>query len=70
MVLVSGLTENRMFHRMEIIVSTVESGEECFVGRYVNIASRTTIKAHFVYAMIEDHSRYVEFIRNNGIYTW
>lgn len=53
-----------MFHRMEIIVSTLfESGEgSVFVGRYVNIASGTTIKAHFVYAMIEDHSRYVEFI--------
>ena len=41
----------------------IESGEgSVFVGRYVNIASGTTIKAHFVYAMIEDHSRYVEFI--------
>ena len=41
----------------------IESGEgSVFVGRYVNIASGTIIKAHFVYAMIEDHSRYVEFI--------
>lgn len=52
-----------MFHRMEIIVSTLLNREgSVFVGRYVNIASGTTIKAHFVYAMIEDHSRYVEFI--------
>lgn len=41
----------------------IESGEgSVFVGRYPNIASGTTIKAHFVYVMIDDHSRYVEFI--------
>lgn len=41
----------------------IESGEgNVFVGRYSNIASGTTIKAHFVYAMIEDSGRYVEFI--------
>ena len=64
MVLVIGLTENRMFHRMDDnCVYFIDSGEgSVFVGRYVNIASGTTIKAHFVYAMIEDHSRYVEFI--------
>lgn len=41
----------------------VESGEgNVSIGRYINISSGTVVQAHFVYAMIEDQSRYIEFI--------
>lgn len=40
-----------------------ESGDGyIFIGRYPNVASGTVINLHFVYAMIDDPSRYVEFI--------
>ena len=46
----------------------VESGNGCVnVGRHENIPSGTEFSTHFVYASIEDSSKYIEFIVNGSM---